>query len=114
MIEVTAVQNHPMSAKAITTQDAPAPVGPYNQAVLAGPSGRVGLGSGQVLALAPDASAVIIDDGTTSRLFTVNDSDATGGAPIDVVADLFTFVVDSTIDPVESDPDTNTADSTDN
>ena len=36
MIEVTAVQNHPMSAKAITTQDAPAPVGPYNQAVLAG------------------------------------------------------------------------------
>ena len=44
----------------------------------------------------------------------MNDSDATGGAPIDVVADLFTFVVDSTIDPVESDPDTNTADSTEN
>ena len=36
MIVVTAVQKHPMSAKAITTQDAPAPVGPYNQAVLAG------------------------------------------------------------------------------
>ena len=30
------VKKHPMSAKAITTQDAPAPVGPYNQAVLAG------------------------------------------------------------------------------
>ena len=36
MIVVTAVENQPMSAKAITTQDAPAPVGPYNQAVLAG------------------------------------------------------------------------------
>ncbi len=36
MIMVIAVRHHPMSAKAITTQDAPAPVGPYNQAVLAG------------------------------------------------------------------------------
>ena len=36
MIVGTAVENQPMSAKAITTQDAPAPVGPYNQAVLAG------------------------------------------------------------------------------
>ena len=92
--------------------------GTDNQAVLAGPSGRVGLGSGQVLALAPDASAVIINDGTTSRLFTVNDGDTTGGAPIDVMADLFTFVVDSTIDPDENDPDnnadTNTADGTGN
>ena len=36
MIVVTAFETHPMSTKAITTQDAPAPVGPYNQAVLAG------------------------------------------------------------------------------
>ena len=36
MIVVTAVENQPMSTKAITTKDAPAPVGPYNQAVLAG------------------------------------------------------------------------------
>ena len=36
MIVLTAVKEHAMSAKAITTQDAPAPVGPYNQAVLAG------------------------------------------------------------------------------
>ena len=36
MIMGTTVKNHPMSSKAITTPDAPAPVGPYNQAVLAG------------------------------------------------------------------------------
>ena len=36
MIMGIAVDNHSMSAKAITTQDAPSPVGPYNQAVLAG------------------------------------------------------------------------------
>ena len=36
MIMRTTVKNHPMSSKAITTQDAPVPVGPYNQAVLAG------------------------------------------------------------------------------
>ena len=36
MIMLIAVNHPSMSAKAITTQDAPAPVGPYNQAVLAG------------------------------------------------------------------------------
>ena len=36
MIMLIAVNHSSMSAKAITTQDAPAPVGPYNQAVLAG------------------------------------------------------------------------------
>ena len=36
MIMLIAMTTPSMSAKAITTQDAPAPVGPYNQAVLAG------------------------------------------------------------------------------
>jgi len=85
--------------------------GSTNQAVLAGPSGRVGLGAGQVLALAPDASAVVVSDGTTARLFTVSDNDnTTGGAELDVTADLFTFIVDSTITetPPPADADTPT------
>ena len=36
MIMLSAVNHPSMSAKAITTQHAPAPVGPYNQAGLAG------------------------------------------------------------------------------
>ena len=36
MIMGITVKNHPMSSKAITTQDAPAPVGPCKSAVLSG------------------------------------------------------------------------------
>ena len=82
--------------------------GSTNQTVLAGPSGRVGLGAGQVLALAPDASAVVVSDGTTARLFTVSDDNTTGGAELDVTADLFTFIVDSTIADTPPTVDTDT------